>query len=174
MRWDHRKWIAQESEEYRGYFQGTIAQKGLETLKITKKSWRRLMQHVGGEDQLTNQPFHFPTSNTILRTQEPNMADGYVFVQSCTNASDLCCDKTLLIHIRPSHWDSVLNYHKSKEYFNCTTSRKVAGSISDDAIRIFRWHNPSGRTMALRSTHPLTEMTTRNISRSYPPAGALG
>ena len=28
----------------------------------------------------------------------------------------------------------------------------------------FSWHNPSGRTMALGSTQPLTEMSTRNIS----------
>jgi len=28
---------------------------------------------------------------------------------------------------------------------------------------IFHWHNPSGRTMALGSTQPLTEMSTRNI-----------
>jgi hypothetical protein len=31
-------------------------------------------------------------------------------------------------------------------------------------IEIFHWHNPSGCTMALRSTWPLTEMNTRNIS----------
>ena len=43
---------------------------------------------------------------------------------------------------------------------HCATSRKVAGSIPDGAIGIF----PSGRTMALRSTQPLTEMSTRNIS----------
>jgi len=29
---------------------------------------------------------------------------------------------------------------------------------------IFHWHNPSDRTMALRSTQPLTEMSTRSIS----------
>jgi hypothetical protein len=29
---------------------------------------------------------------------------------------------------------------------------------------IFHLHNPSGRTMALQSTQPLTEMSTRNIS----------
>ena len=29
---------------------------------------------------------------------------------------------------------------------------------------IFHWHNPFGRTMALGSTQPLTEMSTRNIS----------
>jgi hypothetical protein len=30
--------------------------------------------------------------------------------------------------------------------------RKIAGSIPDGVIGIFHWHNPSGRTMALRST----------------------
>jgi hypothetical protein len=29
---------------------------------------------------------------------------------------------------------------------------------------IFHWQNPTGRTMALGSTQPLTEMSTRNIS----------
>ena len=29
----------------------------------------------------------------------------------------------------------------------------------------FHWHNPSGRTVALRSTQPLTEMSTRNTYR---------
>jgi len=43
------------------------------------------------------------------------------------------------------------------------TSRKVAGSIPESVDGIFHWHNPSGRTMALRSTQPLTEMITRNI-----------
>jgi len=47
---------------------------------------------------------------------------------------------------------------------HCTTSRKVAGSIPDHVIGIFHWHNPSGRTMALGSSQPLTEMSTRNIS----------
>jgi hypothetical protein len=41
---------------------------------------------------------------------------------------------------------------------------KVAGSIPDYVIGIFHWHNPSDRTMALGSTQPLTEMSTRNIS----------
>jgi len=39
----------------------------------------------------------------------------------------------------------------------------VAGSIPDDVIGIFHWHNPSGRTMALGYTQPLTEMSTMNI-----------
>ena len=44
------------------------------------------------------------------------------------------------------------------------TNRQVAGSIPDGVIGIFQWHNPSGRTMALGSTQPLTEMSTRCIS----------
>jgi hypothetical protein len=37
---------------------------------------------------------------------------------------------------------------------------------------IFHCHNPFGRTMALRSTQPLTEMSTRNISWGVKAAGA--
>jgi hypothetical protein len=47
---------------------------------------------------------------------------------------------------------------------HCAANRKVAGSIPDGVIGIFYCNNPSGRTMALGSTQPLTEMSTRNIS----------
>ena len=46
----------------------------------------------------------------------------------------------------------------------CATNREVAGSISDGVTVIFHWRNPSDRTMALGSTQPLTEMSTRIIS----------
>ena len=46
----------------------------------------------------------------------------------------------------------------------CATNRKVAGSIPDGVIGIFHWHNPPDHTMALGSTQPLTEMSTRRIS----------
>jgi hypothetical protein len=44
-------------------------------------------------------------------------------------------------------------------------SRKVAGSIPDEVIAFFNWRNPSSRTMALGSTQPLTEVSTRNLPR---------
>jgi hypothetical protein len=44
--------------------------------------------------------------------------------------------------------------------------RKVAGSIPDEVIGFFNLPNPSSRTMALGSTQPLIEMSTRN-----PPGG---
>jgi hypothetical protein len=40
--------------------------------------------------------------------------------------------------------------------------RKVGGSIPDEVIWFFYLHNPCNRTMTLRSTQPLTEMSTRN------------
>jgi len=46
--------------------------------------------------------------------------------------------------------------------------RDVAGSITGDDIVIF----PSGRAKALKSTHPLTEMSTANISCGVKTAGA--
>jgi len=51
-------------------------------------------------------------------------------------------------------------------------TRKVEDSIRDGVIGIFHWRNPSGRTMALGSTQPLTEMGTRNISWGLKAAGA--
>jgi hypothetical protein len=42
---------------------------------------------------------------------------------------------------------------------HCVTSRKVAGSIPDGVTGIFHGHNPSGRTVALGSIQPLTEMS---------------
>jgi hypothetical protein len=39
----------------------------------------------------------------------------------------------------------------------------VAGSIPDEVTEFFNLHNPSTRTMALRSTRPLPEISTRNI-----------
>jgi hypothetical protein len=36
------------------------------------------------------------------------------------------------------------------------------------------WHNPVGRTMALGSIQPLTEMSTRNISWGVNAADAYG
>jgi hypothetical protein len=44
---------------------------------------------------------------------------------------------------------------------HCPANRQAAGSIPDGIPGIFHWHNPSGRTMALGLTQPLTEMSTR-------------
>ena len=41
---------------------------------------------------------------------------------------------------------------------------KIAGSIAYDLTGISYSYNPSGRTMALGLTQPITKMSTRNIS----------
>ena len=46
------------------------------------------------------------------------------------------------------------------------------GLDSRTLIRIFHLPNPSGRTMDLRSTRPLTEISTRDISWVVKAAGA--
>jgi hypothetical protein len=46
---------------------------------------------------------------------------------------------------------------------HCVTSRKVACFIPDEVIGIFNLPNPSSRNMAMESTQPLTEMSTRNL-----------
>jgi hypothetical protein len=43
------------------------------------------------------------------------------------------------------------------------TSRKAAGSRSDEVDFFSNLPNPSSRTMVPRSTQPLTEMSTRNL-----------
>jgi len=88
----------------------------------------------------------------------------------------------------PCHWNSQQHYFKNIKYFfyddtfNMDTvivniEHAVAQLV--EALRYkpeirrfdFRWchwsfsrHNPSGRTMALGLTQPLTEMSTENIS----------
>jgi hypothetical protein len=49
-------------------------------------------------------------------------------------------------------------------YLYCATNQKVAGSIPDGVMEFFIEINPSDRTVALGSTQPLTEMSTRSIS----------
>ena len=57
---------------------------------------------------------------------------------------------------------------------HCATSRKVAGLISDGVSGIFNWLNSSARIMALGSTQPLTEMSTRHRSSSTVPGVSHG
>ena len=79
---------------------------------------------------------------------------------------------------------NLLHWIVDNVYFNCslyyfsgyavaqlfeTLCYKVAGSIPDGVIGMF--HNPSGRTIALGLTQPLTEMSTRNISSGVKAAG---
>jgi hypothetical protein len=67
----------------------------------------------------------------------------------------------ILITVVPTHSVISINY-----------AILFASSIPDGVIGIFQWHNPSDRTMALGSTQPLTEMSTRCISWGVKAVGA--
>jgi hypothetical protein len=53
------------------------------------------------------------------------------------------------------------------------TSRKVAGSIPNEVIGLFNLPNPSSRTMALRSTQPLTAWVLACKGRPERKAGLI-
>jgi hypothetical protein len=57
-------------------------------------------------------------------------------------------------------WGSTWSHIWLRHY---ATNRKVVDSIPDEVIGFFIWPNPSSCTMALGSTQPLTEMSTRNL-----------
>ena len=54
------------------------------------------------------------------------------------------------------------NIRKTKKFLQWK-KKSLQNSIPDGVIGIFHWLNPSGRTVALVSTQPLTEMSTRDI-----------
>jgi hypothetical protein len=62
-------------------------------------------------------------------------------------------------HDRMQNIKYIPGYMKYKYY---AANRKVAGSNPDE-IDFFNLPNPSSRTMALWTTQPLTEMSTRNL-----------
>ena len=47
---------------------------------------------------------------------------------------------------------------------HCATGQKVEGLLPDVVTGIFHWLNPSGRTVALLLSQPVTEMNTRIIT----------
>jgi hypothetical protein len=79
---------------------------------------------------------------------------GFILVEPCVFGGHAACGAVC--------WDTALQVGK------------VAGSILDGVIGIFHWHNPSGRTIALELTQPLTEISSRNISWGVKAAGAQG
>jgi hypothetical protein len=74
----------------------------------------------------------------------------YVYTYICV------CVYEIYVYIRGTAVAQWLRY--------CATNQKVAGSIPDGAMEFFIDTNPSDRTTALRSTQPLTEMSTGSIS----------
>jgi hypothetical protein len=62
-------------------------------------------------------------------------------------------------------------WNTAENNFFCRIHPYVASSIPDGVIGIFNWLNPSGRTIALGLTEPLTEMSTMSY---HPGRGGWG
>jgi hypothetical protein len=76
----------------------------------------------------------------------------------------MCKDEYMWVQMLLLYLQSLYTHkHIINIYMHYATSRKVAVSIPDEVIGFFNWPNPSSRTMALGSTQPLTEMSTRNL-----------
>jgi hypothetical protein len=77
-----------------------------------------------------------------------------------------------------SNYEIAHNYNGGRRWRiwlrHCVTRRKVADSIPDKIIAIIYIYHPSGRSMVLRSTHPLREMSTRYFNCGVKEAGAYG
>jgi hypothetical protein len=73
----------------------------------------------------------------------------------------------LLTRKNSTHFPAVFSYTGGTHWHSWSrhyaTSRKITGWNPDEVIAFFNWRNPSSRTMALGSTQPLTEMSTRNL-----------
>jgi hypothetical protein len=101
---------------------------------------------------------------TFLRTSEHSPTTRLRNKRKLSNSESKAVSRThthrhyndLKIILGGTRWRSWLRH--------CATSRKVASSVSVGVFGIFHLLNPSGRTMALGSTQPLTEMSTRGIS----------
>jgi len=85
-----------------------------------------------------------------------------------TNVKSVLCNQWYGISIT---YGELLYIYSWLRY--CTTTRKAASSIPDGVTGIFHWHNPSGRTMALGLTQPLTESELPLID-IFPLAGGGG
>jgi hypothetical protein len=78
---------------------------------------------------------------------------------------DLTCDRTRTILVgnrRLTAWAMAWSLlHHSAQYVYCRSWVRQYGTSRK--FGFFSWTNPSSRTMALLSTQPLTEISTRNL-----------
>jgi len=133
------------------------------------------------EELLVYSPKHPRWRKTPCLLSETPFA---VHSQIPSTLEEFCCKRNFRMRhavVTGTHlaWQTQISYYSNMSggprwrnwLRHCATSRKVAGSIPDGVTGTFHWHNPSGRTMALGSTLPLTEMSNRNISWGVKAAG---
>jgi hypothetical protein len=120
---------------------------------------------------------HVPSSNYIYSAVwgfNMNLSNSAIFgeimMPICFLLSIWSLLYCVLFYIPWIPWSWGMRWHSWLRH--CATSWKVTGSIPDGVIGIFYWLNPSGHTVALGSTQPVTEMSTRHISGGIKVASA--
>ena len=110
---------------------------------------------------IANFEFNYEPNNLTLFVKFSiiNAYDNKSAFCSCHTCKDWLTERGILLDAQLGWGSAVAQWLR-----RCATNREVAGSIPDGVIGIFHWHNLSYRTMALGSTQPLTEMSTRSIS----------
>jgi len=88
----------------------------------------------------------------------------------------MSCPAYIAIDIYTQHWSGRRRGDTwwRSWLMHWATSRKVAGSIPDVVTGILLRHNPSGRTLALGLTQPLTQKKNQEYFLGVKAAGAYG
>jgi hypothetical protein len=96
------------------------------------------------------------TVSTILlsRSYRPSLRNGSSSIVACIRCRENVYGHSSVV-IETAHMSHIMYL-----------GRKVAGSIPDEVIGFFHLPNPSSRTMAMGSTQPLIEMSTRNLAEA--------
>ena len=92
-----------------------------------------------------------------------NLSGLQASVPDCMHGCDILVYGRLKTIRKRTDWQSdraerECRKQREEKWRHCPTSRKVAGSIPDDVTGILHSHNPSGRTVALGSTQPLSPL----------------
>ena len=112
---------------------------------------------IAQQFNLNGQPFMAPRFVKCSQTNSTPRLESYF----CSLLLEFCHHPLKKMWPMSQWWWS--RWHS--RFTHSATSQKFVGSIPDGDIEIFHLLNPSGRTMTLGSTRPLTEMITRGISR---------
>jgi hypothetical protein len=114
-------------------------------------------------------PLHgncFMSLSCISKERGMNMSTGSVWFSTVTLVNTVMS----CVHKRRETVYSLSEYHRvymstlQRSWLrHCATRRKIAGSVPVVVFEIFHWLNPSGLTVALGSTQPLTEIRARDL-----------
>ena len=139
---------------------------------LTTQQNKNYVSYIRSDARIKTYMVHVRTLNGILHLHNSQTKTNFTFLGPCIviyfysktnkmhNISNLfileqhstCFGRSLSLRGSAVGWGTALQTGRSRVRFPMVS------------LDFFHWHNPSGRTMALGLTQPLTEMSTRNVS----------